>query len=76
MFWHRHKWKITGVCLMKRSTCIVGLFTPMTEVLRVCDCGEASTFVLDGHWELEQLQPHPAGAAADAEFFKKLGVKL
>lgn len=75
-WFHRHRWVATGVThlytvhrLHPEHRC------PVTEVLRVCDCGEVQTICLEGSWELEQLQPK-AGPVTDDEFFRKLGVKL
>jgi hypothetical protein len=73
MAWfHSHRWKVTGVTQLQwlHTKC------PCTEILMVCDCGEAKTINLTGQWSLEQLQPAPNRVAADTEFFKKLGVKI
>lgn len=82
MFWskpkHVHAWKVTGVHQLQRVTYLLQqreIVCPVTEVLGVCDCGEVNTCTLDGHWTLEQLQPHPAQPATDAEFFRQMGVK-
>jgi hypothetical protein len=77
MFWHRHKWKVTGAQLLYR---FYGeerdIRCPITEVLLVCDCAGVKTETLEGHWTLEQLQPASGKAEADKEYFRKMGVKL
>jgi hypothetical protein len=75
MFWHKHKWKVTGAHQLYRG--VPEGRCPCTEVLMVCECGVVETRCLDGHWTLQQLQPSTAPTAqADREFFRKLGVKL
>jgi hypothetical protein len=75
MFWHKHKWKVTGAQQLMRGYADK-MNTPCTEVLMVCDCGIFQTRCIDGHWTLEQLQPAASAAEADKDFFRKLGVKL
>jgi hypothetical protein len=79
MFWHRHKWKVTGAQHLDRVTrhVVLGeIKSPITEVLELCDCGALRTLTVDGHWSIEQLQPDPAKLEADREYFRKLGVKI
>jgi hypothetical protein len=79
MFWHRHKWKVTGAHQLANITRHLRLgevHAPITEVLFVCDCGRVKTETLDGHWTMEQLQSAPTKAEADREYFRKLGVKI
>lgn len=78
MFFHRHKWKVTGAQQLFRTNSAQPERhgTPVTEVLIVCECGAFQTRCIDGHWTLEQLQPDKAKAEADREYFRKLGVKL
>lgn len=77
MSWfHKHAWKATGVTPLNRGNAYKSdVICPITEVLMVCDCGDIKTVCLDGTWTLEQLQPK-SGPVADAEFFRKIGVKL
>jgi hypothetical protein len=73
-WFHQHRWRITGVHHLQRHFMNwPGMVMPITEVLRVCECGEVSTTTLEGTWTLEQLQMKVA--AKDAEFLHNLGVK-
>lgn len=77
MFWHKHRWKATGVHHMYEvRPYLPDIKKPVTEVLMVCDCRVLKTILLTGHWTLEQLQPaQPAAREIDREFLRRMGVK-
>ena len=77
MFLHWHKFEVRGVHMMQRVVYgpLGEMASPITEVLLVCvKCGWMVTRELDGHWTLEQLQQ--GAKDGDADFFRKMGVKL
>ena len=73
-WFHRHRWTVTGVTLIRRFNMAYPKYTwQTTEVLQVCACGNCRTKTLDGVWSLDQLQPL---TSSDKETMKRMGIKL
>lgn len=70
---HQHRWKVIGTQLGRTAPEFGGY--ARTAILRMCDCGEFCTTIVDGHWTVEQLSQASGADQEIAELRKMAGLK-